>query len=91
MDTRIVQVSRLLLLLGHFGQTLHLKKLGWVSWMPWYVGSPSNLVRKVIWKEDLISVALNMVLCTHFLWWILVEISTLCGSEDENLVSNNVL
>ena len=38
--------------------------LEWASWMYWYVGSPSTLVRKGIKKEDLMSVTFEMVLKT---------------------------
>ena len=38
--------------------------LKWASCMSWYVGSPSTLVRKVIKKEILMHVALDMVLDT---------------------------
>ena len=51
--------------------------------MSWYVGSPSTLVRKGIYKEELIYVTFDMVLETHFLWWSLVVRLTLCGSGEK--------
>ena len=50
--------------------------LKWDLWMSLYVVSPSNFVRKGIGKEDLMSVAFNMVLNNNFLWQSLLVIST---------------
>ena len=65
--------------------------LKWDSWMSWYVGSPSTLVRKVVDKEKFMYVTFNMVLDNHFLWWILLVRWTLCGSGYKTLGSDTFL
>ena len=60
-------------------------------WMSWYVGYPSTLVRKGIGKKDLMSIAFEMVLGTHFLWWILLVILSFWGRGYANLGLNTFL
>ena len=57
--------------------------------MSWYVGSSSTFSRKIIGKEDLMSVKFNIVTENNFLWWGLVVPLTLCGSRDTNSGSDN--